>query len=332
MRSTGRYGARVPPAPAPADPINGTRSETTFSPAVPALYCFRVDEEDPVHQAHEPRAQAAGVVALSDGVSVRRIGFGAMRIMQAGVEESRVLLRRALELGVNLIDTADVYGRDGAGERLIAKALHPYPEGLVIATKGGQVMVGGKPMPNGSPEHLRAACEMSLQRLRVSEIHLYQLHNADPDVPLEESLGALAELRSEGKVQHIGVCNLFGGRLERALATAPIVSVQNRYSLGDRATEADLRACEKRGIAFISYSPLHGGALASGGGELVRIATGHSATAAQVALAWLLNRSPVTVPIPGTCSLQHLEENVAAVRLRLTNEEVARLEAQNLSR
>jgi pyridoxine 4-dehydrogenase len=247
--------------------------------------------------------------------------------MKAGPEGSKLLLRRALELGVNLIDTADVYGRDSASERLIAQALHPYPEGLVIATKGGQVMVEGKPQPNGSPEHLRTACEMSLQRLRVGTIHLYQLHSADPNVPLEESLGALAELQAEGKVRQIGVCNLFGQRLEQVLATAPIVSVQNRYNLGDRTTEADLRTCERLGIAFISYFPLDAGSLASGGGQLTEIASAHSATAAQVALAWLLKRSPVMLPIPGTCSPQHLEENVAAARLRLTSEEMARLEA-----
>jgi pyridoxine 4-dehydrogenase len=284
-------------------------------------------EEDPVDPADEPRAQAAGAIALSGGVSVRRIGLGAMRIMKAGPEGSKLLLQRALELGVNLIDTADVYGRDGASERLIAQALHPYPEGLVIATKGGQVLVEGKPRPNGSPEYLRSACEMSLQRLRVGEIHLYQLHNADPNVPLEESLGALAELQAEGKVRQIGVSNLFGQRLEQVLATAPIVSVQNRYNLGDRRTEADLRTCERLGIAFIPYAPLDAGSLASGDGLLDEIASAHSATAAQVALAWLLQRSPVMLPIPGTCSPQHLEENVAAARLPLTSEEIAGLEA-----
>ncbi len=248
-----------------------------------------------------------------------------MRIMQAGPDRAPALIRRAVELGVNLIDTADVYGRDGASERLIAEALDPYPPDLVIATKGGQVIVDGKPQPNGSPEHLRSACEASLKRLHLSTIDLYQLHNVDPAVPLEESLGALTELRAEGKIKYIGVCNLFDQRLERALDLAPVVSVQNRYNIADRGTERDLSLCEERGIAFVAYAPLGAGALAAVAG-LGEIATARRATPAQIALAWLVQRSPFTLPIPGTSSFDHLEENVAAARLGLSKEEMARLE------
>jgi pyridoxine 4-dehydrogenase len=255
---------------------------------------------------------------------VSRIGLGAMRMMKAGPEQALALLRRAAELGVNLIDTADVYGRDGANERVIAESLHPYPSDLVIATKGGQVMVDGKPKPDGRPEHLRAACEASLQRLRLDEIALYQLHNADPAVPLDESLGALDQLRAEGKIRFVGVCNLFGERLARAIETVEIASVQNRYSLLDRSNEDDLRLCESRGIAFLAYAPLGVGAVV-GNPMLSKAAHSHEATAAQIALAWLLQQSSVAVAIPGTSSIEHLEENAAASGITLTKEEMTHL-------
>ena len=203
----------------------------------------------------------------------------------------------------------------GASEEVIAGALHPYPEGIVIATKGGQTLVDGRPTADGRPEYLRAACERSLTRLRADTIDLYQLHMPDPEVPIEDSLGALDELRREGKIRHIGVSNVFGDQLERALATVPVVSVQNRYSLMSRNSEREIENCEREGIAFMPWQPLADGALAGTAGP-------------QVALAWLLQRSPAMLPIPGTSSIEHLEENVAAAGLRLTADELAALEAQ----
>jgi pyridoxine 4-dehydrogenase len=252
-------------------------------------------------------AGAAGELALGT-LRVNRIGLGARFVQDA--EHSRPLLRRALELGVNLIDTADVYGNS---EEAIAGALHPYPNGMVIATKGGQTLVDGQPTADGRPEYLRDACERSLKRLRVDTIDVYQLHMPDPDVPLEESVGALAELRDEGKVREIGVSNVFGEALALARRTAPIVSVQNRYSLMHRESAAEIEICEREGMAFMPWWPLAGGQLAEIG--------------AQRALAWLLRRSPVMLPIPGTASIEHLEENVAAAAMRLTPEDAAALEA-----
>jgi aryl-alcohol dehydrogenase-like predicted oxidoreductase len=253
-------------------------------------------------------AAAAGELALG-GLRVNRIGLGARFVQDA--EHSRPLLQRALELGVNLIDTADVYGNS---EEAIAAALHPYPDGLVIATKGGQTLVDGQPTGDGRPEYLKEACERSLNRLRVDTIDIYQLHMPDPDVPLEESVGALAELRREGKVREIGLSNVFGAQLELARRTAPIVSVQNRYSLMHRDSETEIAICEREGMAYMPWWPLAGGELAQVG--------------AQNALAWLLQRSPAMLPIPGTGSTEHLEQNVAAAGRRLTADEVARLEAQ----
>ena len=253
-------------------------------------------------------AAAAGEVALGD-LTVNRIGLGARFVQDA--HHHRPLLERALALGVNLIDTADVYGNS---EDAIAEALHPYPDGLVIATKGGQTMVTGKPTADGRPEYLRAACHRSLQRLRVDTIDLYQLHMPDPDVPIEESVGTLDQLRQEGKVRQIGVSNLFDEQLEAALRTAPVVSVQNRYSLMHRERETEIQICEREGIAYMPWWPL-------AGGELARVG-------AQNALAWLLQHSPVMLPIPGTASVEHMEENVAAASLQLTLEETAELEAR----
>jgi pyridoxine 4-dehydrogenase len=236
------------------------------------------------------------------------------------------VLRRALELGVNLIDTADSYGPE-VSELLIAEALHPYPDDLVLATKGGFLRQGpGRWRPDCRPEHLRAACEGSLRRLRVDRIDLYQLHTVDPKVPYEESVGALAELRDEGKIGLVGVSNVSVEELERARRLVPIVSVQNRYSLVDRATEDVLEVCERDGLGFIPWYPLAAGELWRPAVE--RMASSKGATVWQVALAWLLHRSPVLLPIPGTSSVEHLEQNMAASGLELTPEELDELSAR----
>jgi pyridoxine 4-dehydrogenase len=262
-------------------------------------------------------ADAAGTLTLGGELTVRRMGFGTLRVMHAGPEGARALLRRAVDLGVNLIDTADVYGPE-LSEQYIGEALYPYPEDLVIATKGGQVHVHGKPCPDCSPDHLRKAFEGSLRRLRLETIDLYQLHNPDPEVPLEECLGTLAELRSQGKVRNVGVCNFSLDQLALAREIVPVVSVQNRYSMSTRDYEPVLQACEREGIAFMPWFPLDGGPLATGDGPLDRFAADRGVTSAQVALAWLLQRSSVMLPIPGTSSMGHLEENVDAAALWLS--------------
>jgi aryl-alcohol dehydrogenase-like predicted oxidoreductase len=263
---------------------------------------------------------------LGGDLAVGRLGLGTLRIMNAGAERGSAVLRRAVELGVNLIDTADVYA-GGEIELLIAETLHPYPEDLVIATKGGQVIVGQEPRADCRPEHLRAACEASLRRLRLDRIDLYQLHNPDPHVPLEEALGALVELRAEGKIGHLGVSNLHTGALEPALANAPIVSLQNPYSVNARRSEAELDLCERAGLVFLAYFPLDGGSLVHADGPVRRVAESRGATVAQIALAWILQRSPVALPIPCTTAVEHLEENMRAGALRLSNEELYLLEA-----
>jgi pyridoxine 4-dehydrogenase len=275
--------------------------------------------------AGKTMAAAAGVLRLGDDLEVSRVGFGAMRLSDVGT--AKAVLSRALDLGVNLVDTADAYGR-GLNERLIAEALHPYPSELVIATKGGQVHdESGHAKPDCRPEHLRAACEASLHRLRVDTVHLYQLHNPDPAVPLEESLGALVELRTEGKVKHIGLSNVFGDDLGAALSVAPVVSLQNRYNLSQRGSERELTMCVAEGLAFMPWFPLRAGELAHGVGPLERIALAHGATPAQVAISWLLQHSPVMVPIPGTTSTDHLEENVRAASLRLSDDALQALQS-----
>ena len=270
-----------------------------------------------------------GTITIGGDLPVRRMGFGAMRITGAGIwgdpadpEAARTVLRRAVELGVDLIDTADSYGPE-VSERLIAEALHPYPDGLVVATKGGAVRPGPNQwVLNGRPEHLKEAAEGSLRRLRVDRIDLYQLHAVDPNVPLAESVGALAELQREGKIRHIGVSNVNAAQLEEARAIVDVVSVQNRHSVVGRGSQAVLDACEAGGIAFLPYFPLGAGRVTKQGGELARIAAAHGATLAQVALAWLLQSSPATIPIPGTSSREHLEENCAAAALELSAEEM----------
>jgi pyridoxine 4-dehydrogenase len=277
--------------------------------------------------------EATGTFRIGDGPTVRRLGFGAMRLTGPGIwgepedpDECRRVLRRAVELGVNLIDTANSYGPK-VSERLIAEALHPYPDDLVIATKGGLTRSGpGQWSRNGRPEYLREACEDSLQRLRLDRIELYQLHAPDPNVPYEESLGALIELREEGKIAHIGISNVSVELLEQALAMTEIVTVQNRFNLTDRASEDVLDACTERGIGFIPWFPLATGQLAQPGGPLDDAARAHDATPGQIALAWLLARSPIMLPIPGTSKVAHLEDNIAAAQVRLTDDEVRALE------
>jgi aryl-alcohol dehydrogenase-like predicted oxidoreductase len=249
-----------------------------------------------------------------------------MRVMDRGPEAAQAVLQRVLELGANLIDTADIYGH-GTIEETIAAALHPYPDGVVIATKGGQTHRDGKPHPNCNPEYLRSACEASLKRLRVDRIDLYQLHQPDPEVPVEESIGALAQLRAEGKIRLIGVSNFSVLQLEAASATTSIASVQNIYNVTKRDYESVLEECGQRQIAFMPYFPLAAGELATANGELARVAGELGATSAQVAIAWLLRHSPVMLPIPGTSSVAHLEENEVAASLRLTDEQVTRLDA-----
>jgi pyridoxine 4-dehydrogenase len=275
-----------------------------------------------------PDAAAAGMFSVGGDLEVNRMGFGAMRITGRGIwgeppdpEEARRVLRRALELGINLIDTADSYGPE-VSERLIAETLHPYPEGLVVATKSGLVRPGpGSWVPDGRPEHLREACEGSLRRLKVERIDLYQLHRIDSRVNPEEQFGALAELREEGKVRHVGLSEVGIEEIRQARKIVPIATVQNRYSLVDRSYEDVLDFCEPEGIGFIPWFPLATGELARPGGPLDDIAARRGVAPAQVALAWLLMRSPVMLLIPGTSSVEHLEENIAAASLRLEEEE-----------
>ena len=283
-------------------------------------------------QVIELTDQTAGTHDLGDGLSVRRLGFGAMRITGDGVwgppadhDGALATVRRTVELGINLIDTADSYGPE-VSENLIAEALHPYPEDLVIATKGGLERIGPGEWPrNGRPEHLREACEGSLQRLQVDRIDLYQLHSPDPDVPYEESVGAIKELQDEGKIRLAGVSNVSVDQLEQAREILDVVTVQNRFNLGDRDTEDVLDRCEELGIGFIPWFPLNAGSLAKPGGPAAEIAERHDAEPGQIALAWLLARSQVMLPIPGTSSVEHLEQNVAAAAIELSDEEVTEL-------
>ncbi len=278
----------------------------------------------------EVSASAAGNISLGGEISVHRLGFGAMRLTGEGIwgppkdrKGAIAVLRRAVELDVNFIDTADSYGPH-ANEELIAEALFPYPAGLVIATKGGW----NRPGPNqwthdATPAHLRSAVEGSLKRLRLDRIEVYQLHTPDPVVSFEASMETLAQLRNEGKIRLIGLSNITQEHIERARKIVPIVSVQNRYSFADREWDYVVDYCERNGIAFIPWFPLGAGRVA--GDVLDRIARAHQATPMQVAIAWLLRRSTQMLPIPGTSSVEHLEENVAAASVRLTDEEFKKL-------
>jgi pyridoxine 4-dehydrogenase len=267
-------------------------------------------------------------LTLGDDLHVaNRLGFGAMRLTGPGIwgepadpDEARAVLRRALELGATLIDTADSYGPE-VSERLIGETLYPYPEGLIIATKAGFERSGPHRWHvNGRPEHLRAACEGSLRRLRLERIDLYQLHRIDRNVPLEDQLGALADLQREGKVRHIGLSEVSVADLRRVREAVEIVSVQNHYNLANRGAEDVLDHCEDEGLGFIPWFPLAAGELAEPGGPLDRAARALDATSSQVALAWLLRRSPVMLPIPGTGSVAHVEENMAAASLELPDD------------
>jgi pyridoxine 4-dehydrogenase len=276
--------------------------------------------------ADPPPAADSGEFAIGGELRVTRLGFGAMRLPgmrgePTSRDAARAVLREALRLGVNLIDTAHVYGRS---EELIADALHPYPDGLVIATKGGLVP-GGR--PDGRPERLRADCEDSLRRLRLDAIDLWQLHEPDPDVPLAEQLGAIRELRDAGKIRFVGISNVSVGELHRARELVDVATVQNRFNLAERRSEDVLRECESAAIGFMPFAPIGMGALTGAGGAVATVAARHGATPAQIALAWLLRRSPVLLPIPGTGSPEHLRENVDAARIELSEDDLLALGA-----
>ncbi len=278
-------------------------------------------------------AGASGSFRLGGDLAIHRMGFGAMRITGKGIwgdppdrEAAKKVLRRAVELEINFIDTADAYGPE-VSENLIAEALHPYGKGLVIATKGGLTRQGpNKWLPVGRPEYLRQCVEMSLRRLKLERIDLYQLHRIDPKVPVEESLGALKDLQGEGKIRHVGLSEVNVSEIEQARKILPIVSVQNRYNLSDRGSEEVVEYCAKHSLGFIPWFPVAAGELAKAGGVLDAAAKQHNATVAQLSLAWLLHRSPVVLPIPGTSSVAHLEENVNAGAINLSADEWAELE------
>jgi len=276
---------------------------------------------------------------IGNDLPVNRLGFGAMRITGKGIwgepkdrDEAIRVLRRAIELGVNFIDTADSYG-PAVSEQIIAEALHPYPAGLVIATKAGFDRTGpDRWVENGKPEHLRSACEGSLRRLRLERIDLYQLHRIDPKVPAEDQLGTLKELQAQGKIKHIGLSEVTVRQIEHARTVVPIVTVQNRYSVTDRSSEQVLDYCEREKIGFIPWFPLAAGRLSGAGSTLSRAAEQLKITPSQLALAWLLWRSPVMLPIPGTSRVDHLEQNVAAASLKIDESKLQELGAAQAAR
>jgi pyridoxine 4-dehydrogenase len=275
----------------------------------------------------------ANTFTIGGDLQVNRLGFGAMRLTGEGIwgwppdrENARRVLRRAVELGANLIDTADAYGPE-TDELLIAEALYPYPKGLVIATKGGNTRPGPKQwVPDGRPEYLKGCVDKSLKRLKLERIDLYQLHRVDPKVPMEESLGALKEMQSAGKIRHIGLSEVSADQVERARKIVPIVTVQNRYNITDRKWENTLTYCEKERIGFMPWAPV-GGSRGMTSAALEKAAKDHGVTIYQLGLAWLLHRSPVMLPIPGTSSLAHLEENMAARKIQLTAQEWKTIDA-----
>jgi pyridoxine 4-dehydrogenase len=289
------------------------------------------EKQSATHQAQRLAAKA-GEFLIGNDLRVTRLGFGSMRITGDGIwgeptdrAECVRVLRRAVELGIDFIDTADSYG-PGVSEEIIAEALHPYPANLVIATKGGFERPGpNRWVENGKPEYLRSACEGSLRRLRLDRIDLYQLHRIDPKVPAEEQIGALKSLQAEGKIKHIGLSEVTVAQIHHAQTIVPIVSVQNRYSLADRASEDVLKYCEKDKMAFIPWFPLAAGKLSGSDSPVQRVAEELKASPSQIALAWLLSRSPVILPIPGTSKVKHLEENVAAAALQIDEKRMQEL-------
>jgi pyridoxine 4-dehydrogenase len=278
-------------------------------------------------------AKSAGEFLIGNDLRVTRLGFGAMRITGDGVwgepanrAEAIRVLQRAVELGINFIDTADSYGPH-ISEEIIAQALHPYPANLVIATKAGFDRPGpNRWVENGKPEHLRSACEGSLRRLRLDRIDVYQLHRIDPKVPAEDQLGALKDLQAQGKIKHIGLSEVSVKQIQHAQTIAPIVSVQNRYSVADRGSEDVLEYCETQKMAFIPWFPLAAGKVSGADSPLRSLAAQWKVSPSQVALAWLLARSPVILPIPGTSKVEHLEENVAAADLRIDADKLSMLD------
>jgi pyridoxine 4-dehydrogenase len=281
----------------------------------------------------QANAKASGTFSIGGDLKVRRLGFGAMRITGKGVwgdpsdpKEARAVLRRALELGINFIDTADSYGPE-TSELLIAEALHPYPKGLLIATKGGLTRSGPNEWaPVGRAEYIQQCVEMSLRRLKLDCIDLYQLHRVDPKVPMEETLGCLKKLQKQGKIRHIGLSEVSVAEIKKARKIVTVASVQNLYNLGDRKHEDVVDYCTKEKLGFIPWFPMAAGDLAKKGGVLDSAAKKHGATVSQLALAWLLHRSPVILPIPGTSSVKHLKENTAAASLKLSEAEWTEIE------
>jgi pyridoxine 4-dehydrogenase len=283
----------------------------------------------------EVHASASGTFTLGGDIHINRLGFGAMRITGEGIwgepknpEQAKKVLRRAVELGVNFIDTADAYGPE-VSERLIAEALHPYPKDLIIATKGGLTRSGPNAWaPVGRPEYLHQQVELSLRRLKVERIDLWQLHRIDPQVPVEESLGVIKKLQQQGKIRHVGLSEVNADEIKQASKVLPIVSVQNQYNIGDRKHEKALQYCEQHKLGFIPWFPVAAGKLARAGGPLDEAAKRHNVTVAQLSLAWLLHHSPVMLPIPGTSSVEHLEENIAAAGVHLSANEWKAIEAE----
>jgi pyridoxine 4-dehydrogenase len=279
-------------------------------------------------------AQSSGTFSLGGNTPVHRLGFGAMRLTGEGIwgepkdrAEAKRVLKRAIELGVDFIDTADSYG-PYISEEIIAEALHPYPKGLIIATKAGLARTGPNQwLPLGRPEYLQQEVEMSLRRLKVERIDLWQLHRIDPKVPVEESLAPIKKLQEQGKILHVGLSEVKPHEIDQARKFIEIVSVQNQYNLGDRQHEDVVDYCTKHNLGFIPWFPVAGGKLARPGGPLDAMAKKHEATIAQLSLAWLLHRSPVMLPIPGTSSVKHLEENIAAASLKLEPNEWNEIEA-----
>ena len=292
-------------------------------------------EERKDRMSTQPTAAAAGTIEIGGDLTVNRLGFGAMRITGRGIwgeppsrDQAIATLRRVVELGVNFIDTADSYGPE-VSETLIAQALHPYPDDLVIATKGGQIRPGPNRWdPEGRPEHLREACEGSLRRLRLEQIPLYQLHRPDPKVPLAESIGAIAKLKDEGKIRHVGISNVTEDELREAARIVPIVSIQNRFNVTDRQSQSLIDLCEQEDMVFLPWAPIQE---SSRRVAVAVAAERRGMTERQIALAWLLAISPATLPIPGTSSPEHAEENVAAAAIELSRDEIEAISEGGLS-